>query len=99
MKSAIKRIPPFFRNFYFLTGLLFVIWMLFFDSNDLITQYRLSDKQSELESSKEFYEEKIVEVKNDKEALTSDKDLLEKIAREKYLMKKESEDVYIIVEE
>ncbi len=73
--------------------------MIFFDSNDIITQFRLSNKQSELESSKEFYEEKIIEVKNDKEALTNDKDLLEKIAREKYLMRKENEDVYIVVEE
>jgi cell division protein FtsB len=73
--------------------------MLFFDSNDLLTQFKLSSKQSELESSKEFYEEKIIEVKNDKEALLNDKALLEKIAREKYLMKKENEDVYIVVEE
>ncbi|MFT6867700.1 MAG: cell division protein DivIC [Cyclobacteriaceae bacterium] len=99
MKSLFEKIPPFFRNFYFLTALLFLIWMLFFDSNDLITQFKLSNKQSELESSKEFYEEKIIEVKNDKEALTNDQDLLEKIAREKYLMRKENEDVYIVVEE
>lgn len=99
MKSFFQKIPPVFRNFYFLTALLFLIWMIFFDSNDIITQFRLSNKQSELESSKEFYEEKIIEVKNDKEALTNDKDLLEKIAREKYLMRKENEDVYIVVEE
>ena len=99
MKSFYQKIPRIFRNFYFLLGLLFVVWMLFFDSNDVITQLRLSSKQAELENSKAFYEEKIIEVKNDKEALTNDKELLEKIAREKYLMRKDNEDIFIVVEE
>lgn len=73
--------------------------MLFFDSNDILTQRSLSSKISELEESKAYYEEKIVEVKNDQKALDTDKELLERIAREKYLMKKENEDVYIVVEE
>lgn len=99
MKAFFQRIPPFFRNFYFLIFFLFLIWMLFFDANDIISQIRLGSKQAELESSQEFYEEKILEVKNDKEALLNDKDLLEKLAREKYLMKKNNEDVFIVVEE
>ncbi|MFT7030131.1 MAG: cell division protein FtsB [Marinoscillum sp.] len=73
--------------------------MLFFDSNDVISQFKLAKKQAELENAKEFYESKIVEVKNDRSALNNDKDLLEKLAREKYLMKKENEDIYVIVEE
>ncbi len=73
--------------------------MLFFDSNDILTQRSLSSKISELEESKAYYEEKIVEVKNDQKALDTDKELLERIAREKYLMKKENEDVFIVVEE
>lgn len=73
--------------------------MLFFDSNDLFSQYRLSRKQSELEQTKAFYQEKIQEVKSDREALLNDDDLLEKMAREKYFMKKDNEDVYVIVEE
>lgn len=82
-----------------MAGLFFVIWLLFFDSNDLFTQSRLSKKKKDLEESKEFYEDKILEVKNDREALVTDDEALEKLAREKYLMKKDSEDVYIIVEE
>jgi cell division protein FtsB len=99
MKSLLDRIPPVFRNFYFVTIFFFGIWMLFFDSNDILTQRSLSSKISELEESKAYYEEKIVEVKNDQKALDTDKELLERIAREKYLMKKENEDVYIVVEE
>ena len=72
--------------------------MLFFDSNDLVTQYKLSKKLSDLENAKAYYEEKIEEVKKDREELLSNKELLEKFARENYLMKKKTEDLYVIVE-
>ena len=73
--------------------------MLFFDSNDFITQIQLSSKLSDLEQTKSFYQEKIIQVKNDREALLNDKNLLEKLSREKYLMKKKGEDLFILVEE
>lgn len=99
MKQFFKKVPGIFKNFYFLSVLFFLVWMFFFDSNDLITQLKLSSKQAELEAEKEFYENKVVEVKNDREALLNNDELLEKLAREKYLMKKETEDLYIIVDE
>jgi cell division protein FtsB len=73
--------------------------MLFIDNNDLITQISLSQKLKNLEAEKTYYEEKISEVKAEREELLSNDELLERFAREKYLMKKESEDVYVIVEE
>ena len=73
--------------------------MVFFDSNDFISQVRLSSQQAELEEAKSFYEEKIEEVKTDREALLNNDELLEKIAREKYFMQKPNEDVFIVVEE
>ena len=97
MKQLIDRIPPFFRNFYFLATFTFLIWLAFVDSNDLFLQAGLASKHNELKDAKQFYEEKILEVKNDREALIHNPDLLEKLAREKYLMKKENEDLYIVV--
>lgn len=94
----LEKIPPFTKNFYFISLVLFFIWMLFFDSNDLITQYRLSKKLHDLESEQAYYEEKIAEVKKDREELLSNKGLLEKFARENYFMKKKTEDLYVIVE-
>ncbi len=91
--------PPFTRNFYFLSTAVFLIWMLFIDSNDFISQYKLSNKLSGMEEQKSYYLEKIEEVQKDREELMSDDKLLEKFAREKYFMKKETEDVFIIVEE
>lgn len=79
--------------------MLFFCWMLFLDSNDLYTQFRLNSQLNTLENEKEFYQEKIQEVKNEREQLLTDSETLEKFAREKYLMKKDSEDLYVIVEE
>ena len=99
MKELFQRIPPFLKNFYFLSSLFFVFWLAFVDSNDLFLQSQLSNKRSDLLQAKEFYQEQILEVKNDRAALESNPDLLEKLAREKYLMKKENEDLFIIVEQ
>jgi len=95
----LKRIPSFTRNFFFLSGAFFIVWMTFFDSNDVYTQYKLNRKLSGLEDQKAYYLEKIDEVKEDRQELLSNPELLEKFAREKYLMKKPTEDIYIIVEE
>jgi cell division protein FtsB len=93
-----KRLGPMFRNFYAVTGVCFLIWMTFLDSNDLITRFKMGSKLRTLENEKEFYQEKIGEVEKDKQELTTNKELLEKFAREKYLMKKPNEDIFIIEE-
>jgi cell division protein DivIC len=95
----LKKLPPAFRNFYVVTGLLFFIWLLLLDSNDLISRFKMTAKVSSLENEKEFYLEKISEVEKDRKELLTNKELLEKFAREKYLMKKETEDIFIIREE
>ncbi|MCU0355977.1 MAG: septum formation initiator family protein [Cyclobacteriaceae bacterium] len=95
----LTRIPPIFRNFYTISCIIFLIWMLFLDSNDFISRYKLSAKLRSLENEKTYYEEKIREVEKDKDELFGDRYAVEKFAREKYLMKKDNEDVFIIVEE
>lgn len=95
----LKKLPRALRNFYIVTGLCFFVWMLFLDSNDLISRFKMSNKIRSLENEKEFYQEKIAEVEKDRKELMTNKELLEKFAREKYLMKKETEDIFIIQEE
>ena len=87
------------KNFYVLVTAFFLVWMFFIDNNDFVTQIGLQREYNRLQGEKEYYEEKIEEVKDEREQLLSNDQLLEKFAREKYLMKKESEDVYVIVEE
>jgi cell division protein FtsB len=87
------------KNFYFVFTLFFVIWMVFIDSNDILTQYKLSSKLKELERQKEFYLEKKEKIKSDREELMSNNELLEKFARERYLMKRKNEDLYVVIED
>lgn len=94
-----QKIRGLFKNFYFLFFLCFVLWMTIIDSNGFINRYRLSDKLSELNSQKEFYVKEINKVSLDKERFESDQELLEKYAREEYLMKKESEDIFYVIKE
>ncbi len=91
-----KKLPPLLRNFYVVTGVCFLLWLTFLDSNDLISRFSLSAKLHSLENEKEYYEKKIKEVEQDRKELMTNKELLEKFAREKYLMKKEAEDVFVI---
>jgi cell division protein FtsB len=87
------------KNFYFVFTVFFVLWMIFIDSNDILTQIKLRSKVNQLESQKEFYLERKEKIRADREELMSSNELLEKFARERYLMKKKSEDLYVIVEE
>lgn len=95
----IFKLPRITRKFYIVFGILFLFWMIFIDSNDFYTQFKLNNQLNTLEDEKEFYQHKIEEVKQEREQLLTDKDELEKFARENYLMKKESEDLFIIVRE
>ncbi len=95
----LKQIPKSLRNFYVIVGVCFFVWMLFIDSNDLISRVRMTSKMKSLEGEKAYYIEKINEVEHDRDELLSNKELLEKFAREKYLMKRETEDIFILEEE
>lgn len=93
-----RKLPAIFKNFYFLATAIFLLWMLLLDSNNLVARFQLSSKLSSLEDEKAYYEEKIQEVQQDRNELFGDRESIEKFAREKYLMKKESEDIFIVQE-
>lgn len=95
----LKKLPRAFSNFYVIATAIFLAWMLILDSNNFIARYQLSAKLSSLENEKEYYQEKIKEVEKDRNELFGDRESIEKFAREKYLMKKESEDIFVIEEE
>ncbi|HUH17845.1 FtsB family cell division protein [Albibacterium sp.] len=93
------RILNIVKNKYVIASLAFIVWMLFFDRNDLSSQYHYQSQLKELQQEKEFYTKEIEKVENDLNDLTSDPKKLQKFAREKYFMKKENEDVYVIIHE
>ncbi|EMR04021.1 FtsB family cell division protein [Cesiribacter andamanensis] len=97
--SPIRKIPPIFRNIYVLAALGYLVWMLFLDANNIPNQIRTSAKMSRLEDDKAHYQQRIEEVKKDREELLGDPAMLEKFAREKYLMRKPQEVVYVLERE
>ncbi|MEL6152477.1 MAG: septum formation initiator family protein [Bacteroidota bacterium] len=98
MQQLWQKLPRWARNSYLLIGASFLVWMAFFDAEDLFTQYRLWRKLSDLQAERRYYEEQIDKVRQDQEGLTTNQELLERFAREKYFMKKKTEDLYIIVD-
>jgi len=96
----LSRIPSFLKNRYLLTGAGFVIWILFFDSRDLITShFRERSELLKLEESKKYYEQQIAVTKQELEQLKTNPAVLERYAREKFLMKKDKEDLFRIRED
>ena len=87
------------NNRYFYTGLLFVVWMVFFDQENIVEQLNLSSQLNELEDQKEFYQDEIKANTDAIDVLENDTVRLEKYAREKYYMKKDGEDIFVLVPE
>jgi cell division protein FtsB len=90
------RITKILTSKYILTGAAFVIWMLFFDRNDVSLQMRRINELHKLQESEQMMTTMISETKKELELLRTNPATLEKYAREKYMMKKENEDLYII---
>ena len=93
-----KKLIKYSSNFYVVATLLFLFWITFIDSNNLVNHFRLTQKLNQLEDQKEFYLEKKGNINSEREELLSNPELLEKFARERYLMKKQTEDLYVVVE-
>lgn len=85
------------NNKYFYTALAFVVWMFFFDSDNLLVQIRLSRKVKNLENQKAYYSKEIAKNKSALNALQYDTTKLEGFARQKYFMKKDNEDIFVVV--
>jgi len=91
------KVPKTFRNKYVLTIAIFIIWILLFDSNNLIARYKEMRELRKLRIDREYYVEKIENDKKKLHELKTDNQNLEKFAREQYRMKKPDEDLYIIL--
>lgn len=87
---------PYLKNKYIISILIFIIWISFFDRNDLIERFSNIRELQRIEQEKEFYKKKIEEYKKRMNELQTDRENLEKFAREQYLMKKPGEDIFII---
>lgn len=96
IELLIQELPPSLRNKFIIVTSVFVVWMFFFDSNSIISQYRLQSTLQELKDKKEYYQKDILQSEQDNKELFTDDKSREKFAREHYYMKKADEDVFII---
>jgi cell division protein DivIC len=94
--KVLTRIPAWLKNKYLISASVFLAFLVFFDDRDLISNYRHSQQLSELEKSAEYYRQEIEKTKTELNQLRTDAATLEKYARERYLMKRDNEDLFII---
>lgn len=92
----LSQFPSWLKNKYFLATAFFVSWMLFFDHNDLFLQRNRANELSELKETKAYYQKQINKTRMEVEEIRMNTASLEKIAREKYMMKKDNEELFII---
>jgi cell division protein FtsB len=92
----LRHIPSFVQNKFFLATVCFLVWMLFFDKNDMFTQLQRRSDLNALKQSKAYFEKQIAENRKFSKDLQFNASAIEKYAREKYLMKRDNEDLFII---
>lgn len=96
--KLLTHIPSWLKNKYFISFATFAAILLFFDKNDLFTQFSRHQELNNLQQSKRYYTTEIATQRKELEELKTDPSVLEKYAREKYLMKRDNEDLFIIQE-
>lgn len=84
---------------YAITFGFFLLWMIFFDQNNMIEQYKLRAQLQDLKAEKEYYLQEMAKAQQEYDELFTNQESLEKFAREKYLMKRDNEDIFVIVPE
>ncbi len=101
MRQYINRLLTFkfISNKYFIAAFAFVFWITVFDENNLLERRQLMKELNQLEKDKNYYQNKIEEDAARLTELQTNNENLEKFAREQYLMHKEDEDVFIVIEE
>jgi len=98
MRPLVQTIIKIFKKKYLLASVLFITWLFLFDGNNLIDRASALRTLHQLEKDKKYYTEKIKSDSKKLEELKTNNDNLEKFAREQYLMKKENEDIFIIID-
>lgn len=98
-KKIGKVIKKVFLDPYCIATLFFIVWMYFCDEQNLRVQYKLYQQLQKLEVDRIHYTFQIHKIKQEKKAYKNNPKLLEKLAREKYYMKRAHEDLYVIIEQ
>ncbi len=85
------------KNAMWIVGVLFVVWITFFDDFSLIDRFEKMSKLHELRENEKYYEQENLENSTRLDELMSGKEELEKFAREQYYMKEDDEDIFLVI--
>ncbi len=96
--KLLTRIPAWLRSKYLIAFAAFCVVILFLDKNDVFTQFERRRELHELEKSKAYYSAEIAAERKELEALKTNPATLERYAREKYLMKRDNEEIFLVPE-
>ncbi|HYH16489.1 MAG TPA: septum formation initiator family protein [Flavisolibacter sp.] len=94
--KVLRVIPAFLRNKFLVAVTAFAVWMLFFDKNDLFAQLERRQELHELNKSKDYFTEQIEQERRFSKELKDNPATIEKFAREKYFMKRDGEDLFLV---
>ncbi|QQR98025.1 MAG: septum formation initiator family protein [Sphingobacteriales bacterium] len=96
-QELLDKIPSIFKNKIFYILFIYFIYLLFFNQYNLFSQSKLFKDLRELKKEEVIYTDMISDIKEEQKEIFKNKSTLEQFAREKYWMKRDSEDVYIFV--
>lgn len=96
-KALLDKIPTIFKSKVFLILFGYFIYLLFFNQYNLISQYKLFKELRTLNKEEAYYNDMIAQIKSEQKSIFKDQHSIEKFAREKYWMKKDSEEVYVFM--
>ena len=94
--KLLAHIPSWLKNKYFIASLAFLAWIVFFDRNDLLTQLQRRHELNDLQLVKEDFTKRINTERKELNQLQTNPAILEKYAREKYFMKRDNEDIFVV---
>jgi cell division protein FtsB len=93
-----KKLFSILKNKYLLSSIALTVWIGFFDKNDVLTQMDFRKQVKELQADHNYYANEIKSITSDLRELNTNPKTLEKFAREKYLMKRDNEEIFVLVE-
>jgi hypothetical protein len=96
LRRGLGRLPSWLKNKYLLTGCFFIVWMVFFDIRDIASDFGRRWKLKELQKTERNLIQQISDTRKELDLLKTNAQTIEKYAREKYMMKKDNEDLFIV---
>jgi len=85
-----------FKNKFFVTGILFLIWIIFFDQSNLLDWKKAKKDVKRQKMERQYYQEEIAHTREKLRELRSNRDSLEKFAREQYYYLQDGEEIFIV---